>query len=71
MRTNIVLDDKLVEQGMRLGQAKSKRDLIDKALREFVARHTRKNILDLPEQKLIDADYDVRAVRDGMNRDPG
>lgn len=70
MRTNIVLDDKPVEQGMRLTQAKSKRDLIDKALREFVARHTRKDILDLPGRELIDADYDVRAVRDGMNRDP-
>lgn len=71
MRTNIVLDDQLVEQGMRLSHTKTKRDLIDKALREFVARHTQKNILDLLGQDLIDPDYDVRAVRDGMNRDPG
>ena len=36
MRTNIVLDDKLVEEAMMLSGVKTKKDLITVALREFV-----------------------------------
>jgi Arc/MetJ family transcription regulator len=71
MRTNIVLDDELIEQAMRISQVKTKREMIDLALREFVSRHSQKNILDLVGQELIDPDYDVRNVREGMNRDSG
>lgn len=71
MRTNIVLNDELIEQAMRISQVKTKREIIDLALREFVSRHSQKNILDLVGQELIDPDYDVRKVREGMNRDSG
>jgi len=71
MNTPIILDDNLLEEAMRLSHAKSKREVIDLALREFVSRHSPKNILDLVGQDLIDPDYDVRAVRAGMNRDLG
>lgn len=71
MRTNIVLDDELIEQAMRISQVKTKREMIDLALREFVSRHSQKNILDLVGQELIDPDYDVRKLREGMNRDSG
>ena len=37
MRTNIVLDDQLVEEAQALSHIKTKRELIDKALREFIA----------------------------------
>jgi Arc/MetJ family transcription regulator len=37
-RTNIVLDDRLVKQAMRLTGAKTKRQAVDLALREMVAR---------------------------------
>lgn len=70
MRTHILLDDDLLQQAMRISHAKTKRDVIELALREFVSNHTPKNILDLAGQDLIDPDYDVRAVRAGMNRDP-
>jgi Arc/MetJ family transcription regulator len=39
MRTNIVLDDDLIEQAMRLARVKTKRDAVEAALRDFVARH--------------------------------
>ena len=71
MPTHIVLDDSLVEEAMRLSHDKSKREVIDLALREFVSRHTPKNILYLVGKDLIDPDYDVRAVRESMNRDSG
>jgi Arc/MetJ family transcription regulator len=37
-RTNIVLDERLVSQAMRVSGAKTKRQAVDLALRELVAR---------------------------------
>jgi len=37
-RTNIVLDERLVEQAMKLTGAKTKRQVVDLALRKLVAR---------------------------------
>jgi Arc/MetJ family transcription regulator len=37
-RTNIVLDERLVRQAMRLSGTKTKRQVVDLALRELVAR---------------------------------
>ncbi|MDP1699056.1 MAG: type II toxin-antitoxin system VapB family antitoxin [Xanthomonadaceae bacterium] len=71
MRTNIVLDDALVEEAMRLGAARSKKDIVDQALREFVARRRQRQILDLVGEPLLDPAYDVRAMRAGMTRDFG
>ncbi|MEW6552838.1 MAG: type II toxin-antitoxin system VapB family antitoxin [Actinomycetota bacterium] len=47
MRTNIVIDDELVEKARRLTGIKTKRALVDMALRELVARKERKGILSL------------------------
>lgn len=37
-RTNIVLDERLVKRVMQLSGAKTKRQAVDRALREMVAR---------------------------------
>lgn len=37
MRTNIVLDDCLVKEAMRLTKSRTKREVVDRALRELVA----------------------------------
>ena len=37
-RTNIVLDDDLVKEAMRVTGAKTKRQAVDRALRELVSR---------------------------------
>ena len=47
MRTNIVLDDKLVEKGMNYIGIQTKRELVDFALRELIRRKERKKILSL------------------------
>jgi len=39
-RTNIVLDERLVKQAMQLSGARTKRQAVDLALRELVARRT-------------------------------
>lgn len=69
MRTNIVLDDRLIKEAMRLSKSRTKREAVDIALREFVARRKERDVLELIGQDLIEPDYDVRAVRRTMNRD--
>jgi Arc/MetJ family transcription regulator len=71
MRTNIVLDDELIAEAMRLAGIKTRREMVDRALREYVNRHRQREILGLAREGLIDPSYDVRSVRAGMNRDPG
>ncbi|RJP23134.1 MAG: type II toxin-antitoxin system VapB family antitoxin [Deltaproteobacteria bacterium] len=44
-RTNVVLDDNLVEEAKKLSGEKSSRGVIDLALREFIAGKKRKGIL--------------------------
>jgi Arc/MetJ family transcription regulator len=68
MRTNIVLDDELIEQAMRLAKVRTKREAVDLALRDFIARRKQRDILALAGEGLIAPDYDVRKVRRTMAR---
>ena len=47
MRTNIVLDDQLVQEGLRLTKLKTKKDLVNLALKELIERRKRKRVLKL------------------------
>lgn len=47
MRTNIVLNDKLVQEAMKLSNASTKKEVIDLALQSFVAELKRRNMKDL------------------------
>ena len=63
MRTNIVLDDELVREAARLTGIRTKRSLVDTALRLLVQTRKRRSILDL-EGKVRFADgYDHKALR--------
>ena len=44
MATNLALDDKLVEEAKRLGRHRSKRDAVNEAVAEYVARRRRRRI---------------------------
>ena len=46
-RTNIDLDDRLVREGLRKFKCKSKRELVDLALKELLKSARRKEILEL------------------------
>ena len=72
MRMNIVIDDQLVADAMKLSGAKTKREVVELALRRLVTSAKQKDILDLVGKEMIMPDYDVRAVhsRMGMHRDP-
>lgn len=47
MRTNIVLDEKLIEKGKKYTGINTKKELVDFALRELINRKERKRILHL------------------------
>ena len=46
-RTNIVLDDTLVSKGLKITGLRTKKDLVDLALRELVRKEDQKSILSL------------------------
>lgn len=63
MRTNIVLDDELVTEAKALSKIKTKRELIEVALREFVATRKRLDLRELKGVNELRADYDYKSTR--------
>jgi Arc/MetJ family transcription regulator len=64
MRTNIVLDEKLVSEATTLTGVRTKRELIDMALRELIRSRRRKNLFDLAGKIQFADDYDHKQLRE-------
>ncbi|MEO0501161.1 MAG: type II toxin-antitoxin system VapB family antitoxin [Pseudomonadota bacterium] len=47
MRTNIDIDDDLIAEALDLSASRTKKEVVDRALREFVDKRRRRSILDL------------------------
>ncbi len=62
-RTNIVLDENIVQEALKLSKIKTKRALIDTALKEFIKNHKKPDIHDLFGIGGIDKEYDHKALR--------
>lgn len=65
MRTNIVLDDRLVREAMKLAKVKTKREAVDIALRRFVHSGKQRRLLDLYGTGGVRKDYDYKRARSG------
>ena len=65
MRTNVVLEDKLVHQALRCARVKTKKELFAIALKEFVKNHSRLDLKDLQGKVRIRPGYDYKALRIG------
>ena len=63
MRTNIVLDDKLVQEVMKLANVKTKREAVDVALRRFVQSGRQRRLLALKGSGGVHARYDYKRAR--------
>lgn len=63
MRTNIVLDDQLVQEALKLTGLKTKRELILQALKEMVENRKRLNLRDLKGSGGLNPDYNYKALR--------
>lgn len=69
MRTNIVLDDELVAEAMAATGAKTKREVVEIALRELLYKTRQQRLKKLKGSDLIAPDYDVAEARHNMTRD--
>lgn len=65
MRTNIDLNDELVAEAMRITGARTKREVVERALAELVARSKRPSIAGLLGLGGLDPDYDHKVARGG------
>jgi Arc/MetJ family transcription regulator len=63
MRTNIVIDDDLVEQAFSLSRTRTKKALIDEALRELIRLRRRKDLTDLAGSVEFYKGYDYKKLR--------
>ena len=63
MRTNIVIDDDLMAEAMRVTGIKTKRDVVEEALRVLVRTTQQKNILALRGN--VQWEGDLNAMRQG------
>ncbi len=61
MRTNVVLDDNLIAEAMKLTGARTKREVLDRALRALVRLERQRAVLDLRGK--IPWEGDLNAMR--------
>lgn len=63
MRTNIVIDNDLLEEAFSVSQARTKKDLIHEALRELVRLRKRKDLTELAGSIRFHNGYDHKELR--------
>jgi Arc/MetJ family transcription regulator len=63
MPTKILIDDQLLEQALRVGGLRSRRETVDQALREFIRRWSRLALLKLVGKVEYDPRYSYRRER--------
>jgi len=68
MRTNIDLEDKLIEEAFSLTGLRTKKELVHLALRELINARKKRNLFDLSGQIQFSDDYDHKKLRE-MNAD--
>ncbi|MDA8272927.1 MAG: type II toxin-antitoxin system VapB family antitoxin [Deltaproteobacteria bacterium] len=68
MRTNIVLNDLLMEEAMKLTNIKTKKELINLALKELVENYKRKNLIELKGTIKFIEGYDYKSMREGRTK---
>ena len=64
MRTNIVLDERLVEEAFKVSHAKTKKELVHQALKEFIENRKRLNLLELFGKIEFKNSYNYKRMRD-------
>jgi hypothetical protein len=63
MPTKLKLDDKMVEEAVKLGNFKTKQQALNAALAEFVQRRNRLRILELAGKIEFDPNWDYKKMR--------
>lgn len=68
MATNLALDDSLIEEAVKVGNHRTKREAVTAALLEYVQTRKRREILDWVGKVDYDVDYDPKRLRDRKPR---
>lgn len=68
--TQIDLDEDALDEAMRLSGAKTKKETVNLALREYAARHRRVAALELYARQAAGWDYEDWAGRRAAEKDP-
>ena len=63
MATNLALDDKLIEEAVRLGKHKSKKEAVTAALESYIRLQKRRGLRALIGKVDFHDDFDHRALR--------
>jgi len=63
MPTNLALNDELIDEALRLGGHRTKRQAVNEALEEYVSRRKRAEVTKIFGQVEWDPDYDYKAER--------
>jgi hypothetical protein len=63
MATNLALDPKLVDQALKVSGEKTKKAAVTRALQEFIARRSRKRLIELMGKLQWDDSFDYKAER--------
>jgi Arc/MetJ family transcription regulator len=65
MPSNLAIDDRLLEQALRVGGYRTKRETVNEALREFIQRRKRLELLKVVGEVEYDPRYDYKHERRG------
>ena len=63
MRTNIVIDDDLLEEAFSVSTARTKKDLIHEALSEYIRLKKQKDLTELAGSIKFHKNYDHKKLR--------
>lgn len=63
MATNLAIDPELLNRALEIGGEKTKKETVNRALREFIARREQERLLELFGKFDWDEDYDYKQER--------
>jgi len=69
MRTNIVIDDELLEEAFSVSTARTKKDLIHEALSEYIRIKKQKDLTELAGSIKFHKNYDHKKLRKLRSQD--
>jgi hypothetical protein len=63
MPTNLAIDEKLLEEALKVSGLKTKKNTVNEALKEFIQRRKQKDIISLFGKIEMDKSYDYKSER--------
>lgn len=67
MRTNIVIDDTTMTRAMKVSGLRTKREVVQQAMVEFIENRSRKSLAALKGKVRFAEGYDYKALREGKS----